>query len=376
GENSLIFEFLMRIHREEAAYYSLGLSAPLPSGDAGRMLTKVIGPCVYSYGMAKAAELETVCPFDIFHISLSFQESEQDEYDELTGEMTYCFTRLRKAVPSIAKTGQKERFEELKRLSAGADKRLAKLARTYMNLTYKRKSLVCMASARVSCAEKLISLFNSQEKILIFGERIAQAEELYRILARRYPGRVGRCHSKIGELANRNNLERFRTGEYRILITCRALDEGVDIPDASTGIILSGTSAHRQRVQRLGRIIRKNEGKERAALYYLHMEKTAEDACYLPDFQGNRVYELFYDSKKNNFLNPPYMAAARQVLEDFRRKGVNENTFREICRCLDKGCVRGDWTSAAELLDRRADEARGTAERNYWICMKKVREKV
>jgi superfamily II DNA or RNA helicase len=39
------------------------------------------------------------------------------------------------------------------------------------------------------------------------------------------------------------------------------LDEGIDVPDASFGIILGGTGSHREFIQRLGRLLRKKEGK-------------------------------------------------------------------------------------------------------------------
>jgi len=35
-------------------------------------------------------------------------------------------------------------------------------------------------------------------------------------------------------------LERFRTGEYSMLATSQVLDEGIDVPAANVGIILSG----------------------------------------------------------------------------------------------------------------------------------------
>lgn len=41
---------------------------------------------------------------------------------------------------------------------------------------------------------------------MIFGERIAQADELYRLLHRQYPQRVGKIHSQMGTLANKNTL--------------------------------------------------------------------------------------------------------------------------------------------------------------------------
>jgi superfamily II DNA or RNA helicase len=56
-------------------------------------------------------------------------------------------------------------------------------------------------------------------------------------------------------------LSKFSTGKYRAIVTSQVLDEGVDVPDASRGIILSGTESPRQYVQRLGRLLRRGEGK-------------------------------------------------------------------------------------------------------------------
>jgi superfamily II DNA or RNA helicase len=57
-------------------------------------------------------------------------------------------------------------------------------------------------------------------------------------------------------------LESFKKGNYRVIVTSKVLDEGIDVPDASLGIILSGTGSKREFVQRLGRLLRKVEGKE------------------------------------------------------------------------------------------------------------------
>jgi superfamily II DNA or RNA helicase len=60
----------------------------------------------------------------------------------------------------------------------------------------------------------------------------------------------------------REILENFRTGDYRAIVTSQVLDEGVDVPDASVGFILSGTGSTREYIQRLGRLLRKVEGKQ------------------------------------------------------------------------------------------------------------------
>jgi superfamily II DNA or RNA helicase len=58
-------------------------------------------------------------------------------------------------------------------------------------------------------------------------------------------------------------------------VTSQVLDEGVDVPDASMAVILSGTGSSREFIQRLGRILRKREGKE-AVLFELVSQDTAE----------------------------------------------------------------------------------------------------
>jgi superfamily II DNA or RNA helicase len=70
-------------------------------------------------------------------------------------------------------------------------------------------------------------------------------------------------------------LDRFKSGVYKAVVTSKVLDEGIDVPDADVGIILSGTGSGRAFIQRLGRILRKREGKE-AVLYEIVSAETSE----------------------------------------------------------------------------------------------------
>lgn len=370
GQNQLIFEFLPYIKPYEPSFFSMGLSATLPSGQAGKYLASVLGRRIYSYGMRKALEMRTVCPYDIYHIGLSFQREERDEYRELSEHMSVLNGKLIQMYPVLKNMNQKERFEMLRRLAGDKNRKTAETASRYMNLVYRRKNLVCLASMRIACALDLTERLGLDEKIIIFGERISQAEELYRFLQERYPGRAGRYHSGMGAQANKNVLERFRVGEIRILVACKAIDEGMDVPDAATGIILSGTSTQRQRVQRLGRVIRKKENAGRASLYYLHITETSEDSCYLPDVKGNRILELEYSFDEREFYNPAYEKKAEQVLDRLRSKGVDAGKIKEAERCLRRGRVRSDWLLQDEEIMERIQSAKHTGDRNYWICMR------
>ncbi|NJP09929.1 MAG: DEAD/DEAH box helicase [Leptolyngbyaceae cyanobacterium RU_5_1] len=79
---------------------------------------------------------------------------------------------------------------------------------------------------------------------------------------------------QTGVKERHNILTRFKQGEYQVLVASRVLNEGVDVPDASVAIVLSGTGSTREYIQRLGRILRKGKDPSKFALLY---EVVAED---------------------------------------------------------------------------------------------------
>jgi len=70
-------------------------------------------------------------------------------------------------------------------------------------------------------------------------------------------------------------LRGFAEGRYGAVATSKVLNEGVDIPDANVAVVLSGSGSVREHVQRLGRVLRKREGKS-AILYEVVTGQTAE----------------------------------------------------------------------------------------------------
>jgi superfamily II DNA or RNA helicase len=81
-------------------------------------------------------------------------------------------------------------------------------------------------------------------------------------------------------------LQAFREGELRVLVTSKVLNEGVDVPAASIGVVMSGSGAVREHVQRLGRILRRLPGK-RAILYELIAQNTNEQYVNIRRKQHN-----------------------------------------------------------------------------------------
>ncbi len=70
---------------------------------------------------------------------------------------------------------------------------------------------------------------------------------------------------KSSKIERQDTLQGFRDGRYTAIVTSKVLDEGVDVPDAELGIILSGTGSSREFIQRLGRLLRPKRDSNRKA---------------------------------------------------------------------------------------------------------------
>lgn len=84
-------------------------------------------------------------------------------------------------------------------------------------------------------------------------------------------------------------LQAFNEGKVLALATSKVLNEGVNIPEASVAVVLSGSGSTREHIQRLGRILRPAIGK-RAVLYEVvtldsSEERTAERRNNARQFQ-------------------------------------------------------------------------------------------
>jgi superfamily II DNA or RNA helicase len=112
---------------------------------------------------------------------------------------------------------------------------------------------------------------------LVFHERIAQANVISELLDGRGE-RVALYHSGLGAAIRRRNLELFKLGQFSTLVTCRALDEGLNVPDARTAVVAASTRSTRQRIQRLGRVLRVSPGKLTASVATLYATDAENEA--------------------------------------------------------------------------------------------------
>ena len=132
-----------------------------------------------------------------------------------------------------------------------------------------QKRIALAAPAKLQLLERLLER-HAGDRVLIFTYDNATVYEI----ARRFLVPAITHQTKTKE--RRQILMRFHAGEYPILVTSQVLNEGVDVPAANVGVILSGTGSIREHVQRLGRLLRKY-GDKQALLYEVVTRGTAEE---------------------------------------------------------------------------------------------------
>lgn len=308
---------------------SLGLSAtPVTRGEDeltadDRMLLRELGEIYFELTYDEGIQRGLIPEFSINYIGFDLADPEQREYEELSRQVSDATKEIR------------QRFDhQLHELSGGFAQKLQILRNNtdgptpaisdYFRYTQERRELVANAVARQAITLRLLrKAISTDQKTIVFQERIEQLEQLiapwdhrgvnartgefvdepnnYRArLYRKFDG-LEKVDKEIEELYSnpdywpvmyhsghsRNvwndiGMEWFREdGMANVMLSVKALIEGVDVPSADIGIVRVSSSSIRQRIQTLGRILRTGENaSEESTLYVLYARNTVDERIF------------------------------------------------------------------------------------------------
>ena len=213
---------------------SLGLSAtPERQYDSGldELLVPTLGPVIFRYSYKEALRDGVIVPFNLRNIVFELEEENQKAYDKLTG--------------AIARSA--------KRLGIEAHETIA--------LLLKRARLLNLSTNRIRLTLKIVSSHRDQ-KIIVFHEDIHACNIIQNVLEESNV-RAGVYHSRLPLRKRAEVLTEYRQGKLNVLVTCRALDEGFNVPETEIGVIAASTATRRQRIQRTRACIATGVGKEK-----------------------------------------------------------------------------------------------------------------
>jgi len=239
------------------APFRLGLTAT-PERTDGRdaELTELIGPLAYRKDIVDLAG-DYLADYETERVAIELSPAERAEYAR-ERELYRGFVEM-----NGISMGRPSGWSEFVMLSARSTE-----GRRAMQAYRRQREIAFSAAAKLDYIEHLLNVHRN-DRVLLFTQDNATCHAV----SRRFLVPAITHQTKIRERSE--ILARLADGSYGAVVTSKVLNEGVDIPDANVAIVVSGSGSVREHVQRLGRILRKKDGK-RAVLYELVTNDTSE----------------------------------------------------------------------------------------------------
>jgi superfamily II DNA or RNA helicase len=236
----------------------LGMTATAPAeGSPGRdRLVELIGPVVCEVSMAELIGTH-LAKLEVVRLTVNLEADERAAYEGHYRPFAELYSAFARAFPGAE---WKAFVASLSKSAAGRRALKGYHAATQI-ASFPR------AKRKLTCA---LLRKHKPEKTLVFT---AFAEDAYAIAADRL---IPVITADVARTEREDILRRFREGVYRAIVSARVLNEGIDVPDANVAILVAGSLGVREHVQRVGRILRPQPGKE-ALAYELVTAGTVDD---------------------------------------------------------------------------------------------------
>ena len=241
------------------APYRLGLTATIErEDDLHELIPYLTGGIVFRLGSQELSNQKYLAEYVIDRIQVNLTVEEQKEYENNHKKFLTNLRQLGFNTPSMY---------NLKRLIMMSNKN--KIAREAILARNKANEIALNSKAKIDELQKILQQ-NNNTKTIIFTHNNKMVYDLSNRFLIPYI-----TYKTIKE-ERRNVLDGFKSGRYNAVVTSRVLDEGIDVPDAELGIIMSGTGSGRELIQRLGRILRPKQNGRKARLIELVSKHTRE----------------------------------------------------------------------------------------------------
>jgi superfamily II DNA or RNA helicase len=254
----------------------LGLTATLERSDDGvtELLVPYFGGVCHRYGFEQAID-DGVCARP--RVALVGVELSVDERAEYTATEQQLVTarhhlRLVRDMPLDPFGDFLAAVAHLAERDAGADGRAA---REYLDAFSKRREIVAQSSGKYELLGHLATAIREAHGALVFTETVRAANHAINRLDPLVS--IDLITGSTARRQRREILDDLRVRRLDAVAAPRVLDEGVDVPDANLGIVMSASRTRRQMIQRMGRILRRKEPGVAARFVIMYAQDTLED---------------------------------------------------------------------------------------------------
>ncbi len=261
SETAVEFDRIFDVIVEDPKKAILGLTATIDERDPRYRTIMVVAPPVKRYMIKDAVTDGRLARPVVKEVEVSFTGEEQKIYDEASNTIKEISRKLQVYDPA----------KMTKVLMRGGSR--ASLAKQWFAMVRKRKELLSSTKQKLYAAVDIVKQ-HPKERIMIFSETVDSIQQLRDMLeSSGIPART--IHNEVP----RNEREEILAswGEsYFPLLSVHTLEIGYDVPQVGIAIIMASAANANRVAQRIGRVVRKAEGKEHALVYVVHVKDTKD----------------------------------------------------------------------------------------------------
>lgn len=283
----------------------LGLSATFSRLDGKHAILAFYCPIIDTLSISEALENNWLSPYIEYKVSIETEDIEEYRKHnlEFLNAFSYfnndfalamsCVNGIRRG-KILIKPSHFVRYEyaqtlctldryhpRYKEVVSSIFKDVTAMAFTWSRSLHARKNYVLNHPKKIDLARKILTA-RPYSKAITFSSTIKQAEKI---------GVGYTVHSGKTKRKNKLTIDEFDRLSIGVINTAKSLDEGKDIQGLNLAIILSNTSSQTQKTQRVGRVIRYEEGKK-AEIFTLVLKGTMEENWYSTSNVGKKYIEI------------------------------------------------------------------------------------
>ena len=208
---------------------------------------KVLEP---EFTLKDALKAGALVPYRYYPVLVELTEDELEVYLDLSAKIAKAFTDSDDDEPNDRLTAL---LMQRARLIATAKNKMVKLRELMSQKREEDHMLIYCGDGKVEVEEDV--------------ELYRHVEAVCKLLGQDLGIRVARFTAETSMDDRKAKIQQLDQGILQGLVAIRCLDEGVDIPSIKTAVILASSGNPRQFIQRRGRILRRNPGKDAATVY-------------------------------------------------------------------------------------------------------------
>ncbi len=254
----------------------LGLTATLERSDDAvtDLLLPYFGGICYRYGFEQAIADGVCAQPRVAFVGVPLSIDERAEYVATEQQLVFARRHLRtvRGVPLEPFGAFLAAVAHLAEHDAGTDGRAA---RDYLDAFSKRRQIVAQSTGKYELLGNFAPAIKAAHGALVFTETVRAANHAINRLDPLVA--IELITGATARRLRRDILDDLRTRRLDAVAAPRVLDEGIDVPDANLGIVMSASRTRRQMIQRMGRILRRKRPGVGARFVIMFAKDTLED---------------------------------------------------------------------------------------------------